>query len=77
MQHSAMPRIQEHLGRMMETWYNGRAGQSITFDPVSNPYAAAAARTANRRATSMDAIFDLAQRRALRSEGHASQLRAA
>ena len=77
MQHSALPRIQEHLGRMMETWYNGRAGQAITFDPVSNPYAAAAARTASHRATSVAAIFDLAQRRAQGSDRNSSQLRAA
>jgi len=40
----AIPDLPKHLSRVVDSWYNGRAGQSITFDPVSNPYAAALAR---------------------------------
>jgi hypothetical protein len=44
----AIPDFSRHLSRVIDRWYNGRAGQSISFDPVSNPYAAALARHQDR-----------------------------
>jgi hypothetical protein len=60
MRSSVFSGVEDKLGHLIETLYNGRAGEPISFDPRSNPYAAALARHQGRaRADARRAPTDL------------------
>ena len=74
----AIPDFHKHLSRVMDGWYNGRAGQSISFDPISNPYAAALVQHQDRpRATSASPVSYRPSTFVRRNEDHSSDRRAA